>query len=271
MTLLYRMLAPNLGGFGSAMTVLALCVAPAAVVWQAAYTESLALFLILAALWSLRSRRYGTLLMVALALALTRPVVLPLALVAGLHWLARWRHRAVEPFPPREAVRSGCVIMAMAASFLLWPVVAAMVTHRRDAYFATQSAWFARNTGWPTWLKVFVGGSDLALTLVVAAACAALVVVLVRAPARLWGFELRTWAWAYPLYILGSTRPTTSITRYALLAIVPWWPFPEIGQQVTARRDRLALVALVTLLGIAAQLVWLRWFWVIGPSNIAIP
>ena len=146
-----------------------------------------------------------------------------------------------------------------------------MVTGRRDAYFATQSAWFARNTGWPTWLKAFLGGSDLALTLLVAAGCAALVVVLVRAPARLWGFELRTWAWAYPLYILGSTRPTTSVTRYALLAIVPWWPFPEIGQQVTARRDRWALVALVTLLGIGAQLVWLRWFWVIGPSNVAIP
>ena len=268
MTLLYRMLAPSLGGFGSAMTVLALCVAPAAVVWQAAYTESLALFLILAALWALRSRRYGTLLAVALALALTRPIVLPLALVAGLHWIARWRRRAVEPFPPREAVRSGCVIVAMAASFLLWPVVAAVGTHRRDAYLATQSAWFAQNTGWPSWLKAFAGGSDLALTLLVAAGCAALVVVLVRAPARLWGVELRTWAWAYPLYILGSTRPTTSVIRYALLAIVPWWPFPEIGQQVTARRDRLALAALVTLLGIGSQLVWLRWFWVIGPGVI---
>ena len=271
MTLLYRMLAPNIGGFGSAMTVLALCVAPAAVVWQAAYTESLALFLILAALWALRSRRYGTLLVVALALALTRPVVLPLALVAGLHWIMRWRRRAVEPFPPREAMRSACVIVAMGASFLLWPIVAALVTHRPDAYFATQSAWYERNTGWPTWLKVFVGGSDLALMLLVAAVCAALLAIVVRAPARLWGFELRTWAWAYPLYILCSTRPTTSITRYALLAIVPWWPFPEIGQQVTARCDRLALVALVTVLGIASRLVWLRWFWVIGPANVAIP
>ena len=271
MTVLYRMLAPNLGGFGSAMTVLALCVAPAAVVWQAAYTESLALFLILAALWALRSRRYGTLLVVALALALTRPVVLPLALVAGLHWIARWRRRAVEPFPPREAVRSGCVIVAMAASFLLWPVVAAVVTHRRDAYLATQSAWFVRNTGWPSWLRVFVGGSNLALTLLVAAGCAALVVVLVRAPARLWRFELRTWAWAYPLYILGSTRPTTSIIRYSLLAIVPWWPFPEIGQQVTARRDRLALAALVTLLGVGSQVLWLQWFWLNAPGAVAYP
>ena len=271
MTLLYRMLAPGLGGFGSAMTVLALCVAPAAVVWQAAYTESLALLLVLAALWALRHRRYGTLLAVALALALTRPIVLPLALVAGLHWVARWRRRAVEPFPRAEAVRSALVIVATAASFLLWPAVAAVVTHRPDAYFATQSAWYARDAGWPTWLTGLVGGGNPALTLVVAAACGALVLVLLRKPARLWGFELRTWAWAYPLYILGSTKPTTSIFRYALLAVVPWWPFPEIGRQVTARRDRLALVALVTLLGIGAQLVWLRWYWVIGPDTLSFP
>ena len=75
----------------------------------------------------------------------------------------------------------------------------------------------------------------------------------------------------YPLYLLGSTRPTTSIVRYALLAVVPWWPFPEIGRQVTSRRDRVALVALVTLLGIAFQLVWLRWFWLIGPDTLSFP
>jgi hypothetical protein len=271
MTLLFRMLNPGLGGFGSAMTVVALCVAPAAVVWQAAYTESLALLLVLAALWSLRHRRYGSLLAVGLALALTRPIVLPLALVAGLHWVVRWRRRGVEPFPPAEAARSAAVIVAMAASFLLWPGIAALATHRRDAYFATQSAWYARDAGWPTWLTGLVGGSDPALTLVVAAACGALVVVLLRAPARLWGFELRSWAWAYPLYILASTKPTTSILRYALLAVVPWWPFPEIGRHVTARRDRLALIALVTLLGIAAQVVWLRWYWVIGPHTLSFP
>ncbi len=46
---------------------------------------------------------------------------------------------------------------------------------------------------------------------------------------------------------------------------------PEIGRQVTARRDRLALVALVALLGIGAQVVWLRWYWVIGPDTLSFP
>lgn len=271
MTLLYRMLGPMLGGFGASMTVLALCVAPAAVVWQAGYTESVALFLVLAALWALRSRRYGALLAAGLALALTRPIVLPLAAVAAAHWIVRWRRRGSDPFPPAEAMRSALVIVAMAASFFLWPAVAAVTTGRADAYFATQRAWLSTTPGWPTWLTGLVGGSDLALTLVVAAGFAALLVVLLRKPARLWGFELRAWAGLYPLYILGSTRPATSIFRYALLAVVPWWPFPEIGAHVTGRRDRLALVALVTLLGIVSQVVWLRWYWVIGPDALSFP
>ena len=141
---------------------------------------------------------------------------------------------------PRASSRSRAAEAIRSAARRSWrwrrrscsgPAVAAVATHRRDAYFATQSAWYARDAGWPTWLTGFVGGSNPALTLVVAAACGGLVVVLLRRPARLWGFELRTWAWAYPLYILGSTKPTTSIFRYALLAVVPWWPFPEIGRQ----------------------------------------
>ncbi len=271
MTLLYRMLAPTLGGFASCMTVLALCVAPAAVLWQAGYTESLALFLILAGLWALRSHRYGTLLAVALALALTRPIVLPLATVAAAHWFVRWRRRAVDPFPRREATTSAAVIAAMAASFLLWPTVAAVVTGRPDAYFVTQRAWLHKTPGWPTWLTGFVGGSELAMTLLVATGCIALIFVVLRKPARLWGSELRAWAILYPLYILGSTRPATSIFRYALLAVVPWWPLPEIGRHVKSLRERLSLAAFVIVLGIGAQIVWMRWYWVVGPYALSFP
>ena len=74
--------------------------------------------------------------------------------------------------------------------------------------------------------------------------CAALVVVLVRAPARLWGVELRTWAWADLLYRRALTRLMMSVICYALLQSSPGGRFPEIGQQVTTRRDRLALAAL---------------------------
>jgi hypothetical protein len=56
-----------------------------------------------------------------------------------------------------------------------------------------------------------------------------------------------------------------------LLAVVPWWPFPEIGARVTARRERVALMVLVTALGILSQLAWMRWYFVIGPAAISYP
>jgi hypothetical protein len=51
MCVLHATLRPTLGAFGPGMAVLALCVCPAAPAFQAAYTEGLALLLVLAALW----------------------------------------------------------------------------------------------------------------------------------------------------------------------------------------------------------------------------
>jgi hypothetical protein len=82
---------------------------------------------------------------------------------------------------------------------------------------------------------------------------------------------LRTWAWAYPLYLLGSTRPFSSIFRYAMLAMVPWWPFPEVGATVTGTRQRLALATLVGVLGLVSQYLWVRWFFVVSPQSHGFP
>ncbi len=272
MCLLYRMLTPTLGGFGASMSVLALCVGPAAVIWQVAYTESLALFLVLGALWALRSHRYGLYLAAALALAFARPIALPLAAVAALHWLVRWRHRRTLDFPRREQLASAIGVVATGASFLVWPAVAALATHRRDAYFVTQNAWYRHDSGgWQTWLGALANGSAPALRVVVPVAVVGLLVTLLRPAAARWGTELRSWSLLYIFFLLGSTRPTTSIFRYAVLSVVPWWPFPEVGDRVTSRRDRASLFVLVLVLGILVQAVWMRWFFVIGPSAIDHP
>jgi MFS family permease len=272
MCLLYRMLVPTAGRFAASMTLLALCTFPTAILFQAAYTESLALLLVVGALWSLRARRYGVLVALALLLALTRPVVLPLALVVGVSWIARWRARDREPFPRTEAVRLGATGIVVALSFLIWPAVAAIATGRADAYFVTANAWYDPNDrSWPSWLVVFVGGGSPGLTVFIGLAAAGLALVVVRRSARLWGLELRSWAWAYPLYLLGSTRPTTSIFRYAMLAAVPWWPFPEVGSTVQGWRPRVALACLVLLVGCCVQVIWLRWYFVIDPASRGFP
>ena len=126
-------------------------------------------------------------------------------------------------------------------------------------------------SGWPSWFLVVADGSTPALRILVPAVCAALLVVLLRRPAARWGPELRGWALLYPLYLLGATTPTTSIFRYSMLSVVPWWPFPEVGDAIRSRRDRWALVLLVSMLGLAAQVAWMRWFFVVGPHALERP
>ena len=272
MCLLYHMLMPSLGRFASSLNVLALCTYPAAVVLQAAYSESLALLLILVALWCLREQRYGALLVTGLVLSLARPIVLPLALVVGVHWLVRWRRRRTEEFPRTDAIRLGVVGAVLVACFLIWPAIAGIVTGRADAYFVTANAWYGDDThGWPSWLVVLVGGGEVGPTVVIGVAVVIFGILIARPVTRLWGLELRTWAWAYPLYLLGSTRPTSSIIRYAMLAIVPWWPFPDVGQHVRSTGQRLALAAFVGVVGLLSQYLWLRWFYVLDPSSLSFP
>ena len=78
---------------------------------------------------------------------------------------------------------------------------------------------------------------------------------------------MRAWSALYPLYVLVATVPGTSFVRYGLLCVFPWWPVPEIEDRVTTRRGRAALVVLMTFLGVATQVVWLRSIYVVIPGH----
>ena len=122
MCLLYRMLVPGTGRFTAGLTVLALCMAPAAPIFQAAYTESLAFLFVLAGLWGLQQRRYAVLMLAGLALSLTRGIALPLAAVAGMEYLRR-RHsdEMFEPAERRRLLVSGLLVVASVWSGRWWP------------------------------------------------------------------------------------------------------------------------------------------------------
>jgi hypothetical protein len=272
MCLLHAMLRPAVAGFGAGMAVLALCVYPASPAFQAAYAEGLALLLLLGALWCLRERRYAGVLVIAVALSLTRPVVLPLLVPVVLHGWARWRARDDEPFPRREAAWVALVAMLTAASFALWPAIAALVTGRADAYFVTAQAWLPPgDEGWPSWPASLVGGQRVRASVLGLCALALVAAVPLRRATRAWGLEIRAWAVAYPLFLLVVTRPTTSIVRYAMLAAVPWWPWPEAGRTVTSRGGRAALAGVVVTVGFVLQIVWLRYCFVLGPDWFSFP
>ena len=87
---------------------------PAAAAMQAAYTESLALFLVLLCLWLLGSRRYLTAIPVVVALGFTRAVALPMLVVVLGHLWLRWRRARADGrrLPRADVLRVGALAAA---------------------------------------------------------------------------------------------------------------------------------------------------------------
>src|SRR4029077_5998869 len=141
MCVLDRMLTPRCGRFVAALTVLAVCCAPAAPILQVAYTESDGLLLVLLALRTLEARQYGCLMIIGAVLALTRPITAPMALVAAAQFIVRWRRRDVEAFQRREQVSLALTTVGLAAMAVVWPVVNGLVVGDMSAYAETQRAW----------------------------------------------------------------------------------------------------------------------------------
>jgi hypothetical protein len=268
--LLYRMLESRCGRFAAALTVLALCCAPAAPILQAAYTDSLGLLLVLLALRLLDQGRFGWLAATGVVLALTRPITAPLAMVTAAYFGARWRHRAEDPFPDRD--RRGLVLVtgALVTSAAIWPAVTGLVAGDWSAYGDTQRAWRGIAGNRPdTWLVSLAHGAPAVRWIVIFVFLAAL--VLIARNARQWSLGMRVWTVAYPVFILALTPPTSSLFRYLVLAGPAWWPAPGIGQRVRSPGARVGLALAVAVVGVALQFLWLRWYFVITPASRGTP
>ena len=85
-----------------------------------------------------------------------------------------------------------------------------------------------------------------------------------RPGAAAWGVPLRAWAVGYPAYLVGMTVPGASHPRYWLLSLVWLWPFPDAlrTDSSTLRVLRRVLLGVVVVGGLAAQVWWIRDFWI---------
>jgi hypothetical protein len=203
-----------------------------------------------------------------LALALTRPVTLPLALAAGVQWLVRWRRRGETPFDLVERWGLAMSAAVLVASAALWPLITGLVVGDLSAYTKTQHAWRDVAGNRPdTWLVSLHDGASGARWVVVMLIIAG--AVGVARHNRHWTLGTRIWVATYPAYILAATPPTSSIFRYALLTGPAWWPWP--GVQGMSRGARVGIVCLVTLVGFAAQLWWISRYLVITPASQGTP
>jgi len=268
--LVFRLLEPRVGRFHAGMTVLALGLSPAGVVFQAAYTESLALLLVVVCLGLLSARRYGLLMIAVVVLALTRPIALPLALVIVVHGVVRWRNRSESPFPASEVWRCGAAAAVTVGSFGIWPAICALRTGVPNGYLETQASWTSILEGQPTWLAATVHGFGGAVATAAVLGIFFLLVAVLRPSAPAWGLEWRSWALAYSAYIFLVTLPGAAVFRYAILTVVPWWPVNSEAACRSPQRRALAIVAVLTI-GILSQVGWMLGFYVIGPHSWSHP
>jgi hypothetical protein len=196
---------------------------PASVTLELAYTESLAMLLLVAYLYALSRERWLVATVVALLVGLSRPIAVPLGVVTLVVVALRLRKRAERPVHPREYAAMLAALVGCGVAGLLWPAIAWWRTGISSAYTDTMAAWRGYATVEPfvPWLdksKYFFGDTWGPILLVVVPL---VIVAMVAGPwAASLGADLRTWTLAYPAYLAVVLDPFTSIFRY----LIPLFP-----------------------------------------------
>ena len=270
MVVLYRLATPRMGRFGASALVACFLAFPTAPILQVGYPEGLALLLVLWALLALTREKYGIVCVAAAGLAMTRPIVLPLAVVVLVHGVRRWRahQRHEAEFSTGARMRVIGTAVVCTALFGLWPLIADLAVGERGVYVKTLSAWSVNQDSVGViggWVSDVIGFTPLGML------CAAIILwtlyIVVRRGSERWPVEVRMWASVYVLYIFLATRPSSSIFRYLLLTVVLVLPFPEAV--VRGTRETGSKGAWLALSGVLAVGLVLQYLWVMGSLTIA--
>lgn len=261
---LYRLLLLKLDSSTAMFSVVLFSVAPLSFILQMAYAESLHLFLLALALYLLLRRRYALLFPVVAVMALTRPSGLAFALALGLHWIARYRARARDPFPRTERLLAAGLTGFSVLMGFAWLLIAWAVTGSPSAYTDTELAWRAPVVGYgellpfAPWFQSasYWLGWPAGPVLVVALVLVFGGILFLPAVRRL-GSDLRFWLASYGLYLFAVFFPQSSVFRLLLPM------FPLLGAIALPRSPvyRSGAVAVSLVL----QWLWLYVTW--GPNE----
>lgn len=246
---------------------------PASVALQLAYTESLAVLLLVGYLYALDRRRWLVATGVAVLVGLSRPIGIPLGLVTLVVVVVRWRRRSREPIGTGEYAAMAASLAGCAVAGFLWPVIAWWSTGVAGAYTDTMAAWRGSGvvepfTPWLGIAKWWLGDTWGPLLLVVVPV---VLIAMVAGPwARALGADLRAWSVGYPLYLAAVLDPFTSIVRY----LIPLFPLllPLLGVGWSDRRgtswQRLLWRAVPLLvLFVVGQYWWTDTLWRFVPPT----
>ncbi|WP_407941422.1 hypothetical protein [Metallococcus carri] len=260
--LMARLLAPRVGPLVAFGAVCVYAASPPSPTLQLAYTESLGMLLLLAALLALARRDWLVASGLALLIGLTRPIALPLAVVALVAVWQRWRERREDPIRAGDWAGMVWTLVACGVAGFLWPAIAWWVTGERNAYTETMATWRIGNTikpfdPWITNLSYLVGTGWAVFW--VAVMIAALAAMLLGPWAEALGLQLRVWCAVYAAYLGAVLDVWTSVYRYLLflfpLAVIliggGWRRQPDEPRRLVGLRT-----VVLVLLGIGWQLWW---------------
>lgn len=235
---------------------------PASVTLQLAYTESIAMLLLVACLLALSRERWLVAMWVALLLGLARPIAVPLGLVTLVVVVLRWRARDRRFISRGEYAAMLAALAGCGVAGLLWPVIAWRATGVGSAYTDTMSAWRGFSpieyfAPWPDKAEYFFGETwGPALLWIVPL----VIVAMMAGPwARALGADLRTWSLAYPFYLAAVLDPFTSVFRY----LIPLFPLlvVVVGAGWGDRRGNGWARVLVRTVPLLVLFVWGQWLW----------
>ena len=266
MVVMFALVERTAGRFAAGAAVLFTCCFVAAPLFQAAYSESIALLLVGTVLLLLAQRRYGWAAAAVVLLSLTRLVTPPLAIVVLVHAVLRYRGRAQDPIRRGEMAAIAFLGLLSAASVSLWSTITSVVTNGArlsgadrgsvsNAVVTGRFGWFTNAFEHIGWIGVF------GLTLLVVL----FVVVAVSRHTRTWGPEVRTWFAIYPIFLLFVAGVHTGVLRYLLLAFPLGLLLVGSPAPGTVPRGRAALVVIVAVISLALQALWVSHALVVTP------
>lgn len=260
MVLLYRLLAPSAGGWLAGVAVAATSCFVSAPLLQVAYSEGLALLLVVGVLTLVRDERYALASVLVLALGMTRIVTLPLLVVVAVHVWSRWR--AGRRWRPTQLAGIGVLAAACVVGMVLWSLVASLL--EPDATGAHRAG--RQASGFSYGLAgFFYRANPLAVLLLVA-----LLVLVARVLGGTFAgrvpSEVRTWGWAYLGFLVLVVPPTPGYLRYLLLAFP--LGLPLAGPDERPSRARVALVAVALLGLLVLQAWWVRDLYTVGETSL---